>query len=220
MKTPKQKHHKEKGQFSKLCASSVWLSIVTLGGCHLPISHKNQQNSCLFLEENPYISQSLLATNPFEPKRQALTLAMIEHESGHKAHARPVKKWLIRSWIPISYHSSAKGYAQSTKVTWSDFNRSNPLKYGYKRHSYYDSVKFIRWYFDKNGTAFSEGPLNYYESYFLYHDGKVGYEKKRFNRSSKLRAYAKLVERTAQKYERQLSECQDRMQWQNSWVAF
>lgn len=219
MKRPKQKPYKKKWQFSKLLTHSASLLIVTLAGCHLPINQKNQQNACLFLEENPYIAQSLLSINPSEPSRQALTLAIIEHESDHKANARPVKKWLIKSWIPLRYYSSAKGYAQGTKTTWEDFERSDPTKKSYKRYSYYDSAKFIHWYFDKNGHIIAEEPLNYYEAYFLYHDGKVGYTKKRLRRPKSLVRYAQLVKESAEKYEKQLSDCQEGIQWQNNWAS-
>ena len=183
-----------------------------LSGCH----HRQQNHACLFLDDNPSMNQAILNTSS-SPQRQALLLAVIQHESGYKANARPVKQWLIRGWIPWSYYSSAQGYAQSTSPTWSDFSkqtRGHP-----KRQSYVDNVRFVDWYFTKHGHHLQD-IRDYYEAYFLYHDGPHGYHTKKYKRSYQLHVFASRVAKDALRYAKQLADCQASLQWQYQWQSF
>lgn len=158
-----------------------------------------------------------LSLNGQSDQEKALTLSIIQHESNHRAHARPVKSWLLKPWIPWTYYSSARGYAQSTDATWSDFKKRHQHS-RLSQASYFDSVWFIRWYFKRYHDAIQTNPLDYYEAYFLYHDGYHGYFQKKYRRSLAMTRYAKMVATDARRYERQLKHCKYTLQWQNHWV--
>ena len=199
---------------SKLIQTTV-LTLL-LSGCSLSINKKNQNNACEYLYDNPYISHSIQSMTP-STKKQALFLAFIRYESNNDPYARPVKYWLIKNWVPWEYHSSAKGYAQSTEATWKDFNTQMADQVNY-RHSYYSNIAFINWYITtKNETIESDD--YFYEAYFLYHDGKKGYANKRKNRSNTLKDYAKKISSTAKSYHAQLKDCKKAIQWQNQWSS-
>ena len=188
----------------------------TLSGCYLPINETQKDNACRYLYENPYISHSIESISQ-DTRMQALILAIIEHESSNKANARPVKTWLIKPYIPWEYYSSAKGYAQSTKPTWIDFNNTQK-NHTTQRHSYYNNVAFINWYMTTKGTLLLD--QNYfYEAYFLYHDGCKGYHRNIFKRSINMKNYALKVANTAKKNQQDLETCKKHITWQTQWDA-
>ena len=187
-----------------------------LCGCHMPIRKAPMRNACDFLYANPRVNQYVRHYAP-TPGKQALTLAFIKHESGFQAKARPVKKWLIRGWIPWTYHSSARGYAQITDATWQDFSQAqNGLV---SRYALVDHIHFINWYFYKHERHLSN-PGNFYEAYFLYHDGPAGYYQKKYRRSHRLHRFTQRVAADAQRYQHQLANCQQVLAWQARWQQF
>ena len=198
-----------KSNFLKLLVVSTSLS-----GCYLPINESNKDNACLYLYENPYISHGIQSVTK-DPKMQALILSIIKHESNNKANARPIKSWLIKSYIPWAYYSSARGYAQSTKSTWMDFKKTKN-NHNAQRHSYYNNVAFIDWYIRTKGEILPNHNY-FYEAYFLYHDGRKGYHQNRFQRASAMENYSKKVANTAKKNQTQIETCKKSIQWQTQW---
>lgn len=197
----------------------LWLPLIStlllISGCHMRIDRRHQNNACQFLQDNPMISEAL-AFNNKNTAEKALTLSIIQHESNHRAHARPVKSWLIKNWVPWTYYSSARGYAQSTDATWSDFKKSQKST-RLHQSSYFDSVWFIRWYFNRHHDAIQTSPMDYHEAYFLYHDGYHGYFQKKYRRSLAMSRYASMVAKDAKRYEKQLERCKEALKWQNAW---
>jgi hypothetical protein len=197
----------------KLCVLSVAIS-----GCQtIPIERSNQDNACLFLQENPYINQVILATHS-TPFPQALTLAVIRHESANLPQARPVKQWIIKPWIPWSYYSSAKGYGQITKATWQDFTKAQHFTPNI--NAYMDNVYFIDWYFEKNKKSLGKQKDSFSAHYLLYHEGPSGYRRAKESITEGIRNYAQRVEETGLSYASTLSACQKKQRWQQQWAPF
>ena len=200
-----------KSNFLKLLTISTILS-----GCYLPINEAQKDNVCTYLYGNPYISHSIQSVTD-DPKMQALTLAIIKHESNNKANARPIKTWLIKPYIPWEYYSSARGYAQGTKPTWLDFQNTHK-SHTTQRHSYYNNVVFINWYIRTKGNQLPTHNY-FYEAYFLYHDGSKGYHKNMFKRSNNMKNYTQKVANSAKKNQAVLENCKKIIQWQTQWES-
>ena len=201
---------------SKIDFYLLALILGLLPGCHQPITKSSQSNACQFLYDNPRINQAVLFYAP-TPSRQALTLAVIKHESNFKAKARPVKSWLIQDWIPWRYYSSARGYAQITDPTWSDFSKAQ--NGSVSRYALIDHIHFVNWYFDRHEKQLRDGD-DFYEYYFLFHDGPTGYHQKKYRRSRPLHLFALRVAADAKRYREQLSDCQGLLHWMSRWQQF
>ena len=194
------------------------MSILLSSGCQIiPINHKNQNNICRFLEDNPYMNQVISSEN-ISNAQQATILAIIHHESAHQPQARPVKKWIIKPWIPWSYYSSAKSYAQITQPTWQDFSKTRTFKPNI--NAYMDNISFIIWYFDKNKKVLGTKKDTISECYLIYHEGPSGYRKGTQSFSLALKQYALKVEHTGKIYLKALKKCQASRYWQQQWVPF
>jgi len=140
-------------------------------------------------------------------------LAIIQHESGFRSNARPVKSWLVPGLIPWEHHSSAYGFSQAIASTWQEFKAENPGLH--QRESYYSSVLFIDWYLSKYKKYIPVNKRNHpYELYLLYHEGPTAYQQThRISKATK--NYAAKVAATARKFEGELKTCH--LQWQNEW---
>jgi len=209
---------KQPKQWQHRLTSLILPGLGLLSGCQLPIDKSNQSNTCQFLSDNPYILQTIVARSPHSSERSEL-VNLITYESNHSTYARPVKTWLLEPYIPWTYYSSARSYAQSTEATWQDYIKVNGSQHNY-RYSYYENTGFIQWYFNKNKQFILNNKDAYYESYFLYHDGPTGYYQNMLSRPKSLSQFARKYANSVTQSTKQLKQCKKQLAWQNQWITF
>ena len=130
---------------------------------------------------------------------------LITYESNHSTYARPVKTWLLEPYIPWTYYSSARSYAQSTEATWQDYIKVNGSQHNY-RYSYYEN-RIHTMVFQQKQTIHLNNKDAYYESYFLYHDGPTGYYQNMLSRPKSLSQFARKYANSVTQSTKQLKQC-------------
>lgn len=141
---------------------------------------------------------------------QAVQMAVVRHESGYQARARPPRR-LLWGWIPGPRPSSAFGYSQALDGTWARFQRATGRPQA-RRDRFSDSVELIGWYFEDAGRALGPRMRDPYHFYLAYNQGPVGYVNAVKRPGSSVSAYARRVAATADQYAAQLAGCRARLE--------
>lgn len=194
-------------KFTKLMKKSIIISfILMLSGCEKAI---NRHNMCALFKDNTAWYQYHKYYEQKYKVPMAITLAIIEKESGFKAHARPVKTWLIKNVIPWEYASSSYGYAQALNGSWSEFQKAHKGEY-HVRSAYKSNVAFINWYLHKYADRYKSVE----DKYLIYHNGPYSNPKKA---KQSVLHYAKEVAKKANTYDKQLKQCKLELDWHLDW---
>ena len=133
-------------------------------------------------------------------------MAIINQESAFVDDARPPRKWFL-GVIPLSHPTTAYGYCQALDGTWEQYLRSTG-KTNAERDNFADAVDFIGWYTKRTRQELGVSQRDAYRQYLAYHEGQNGFRKKSYNAKPWLISVAKKVQRNAQKYSKQMDECQ------------
>lgn len=206
----------DKATQGAVCLTAI-VCLSLLSGCNTPIDRDNEVNACELLSANPYLLQTTLATSA-SPETQAQLLSTITIESNHIANARPVATWYWKPYIVKKYRSSSQSYSQGTDATWLDFSRAQ--KRLVNRHSYYDNLQFIHWYYQSRLQQVKKGTLSESDKYLLYHEGPGGFRSRRYQNNSVLLRTAKRFEELTTKQRQSLSQCKNTLWWQSRWLTF
>lgn len=136
-------------------------------------------------------------------------MAIIYQESSFSARAQPPRKKLL--WIiPWKRPTSAYGYSQALKHTWSDYQAQTGNDGG-KRHLFADATDFIGWYSNQAHRKLGIPLNNAYALYLAYHEGLTGYADRTYLKKPWLIRVAHKVSARAATYQRQLSGCESKL---------
>ncbi len=188
-----------------------WLALAALlllGGCATaPPAHRD--NLCdLFAERPAWYEASVKAAERWGGPIQT-PLAIIHHESGFRADARPRMRYFL--WlIPIGRGSSAYGYPQAQDPAWEDYQREAGSWFS-DRDDFADAVDFVQWYMYKTAKINAVPQTDAYAQYLNYHEGWRGYRSGAYRRNARLRANARGVAARAQRYGAQYRACRQRL---------
>ena len=134
-----------------------------------------------------------------------LQLAIIKMESSFDWLAKPPRQKLFKV-IPYKRPSSSFGYSQAIKGTWKQYKDETGNKYAV-RSRFKDSVDFIGWYTNKTEKTLQISKSDAFNQYVAYHEGWGNY--KNDKNKEKVIYLAKRVEKQANIYKQQLSECKN-----------
>ena len=144
-----------------------------------------------------------------------LQLAIIKMESNFDWLAKPNRKKIFKV-IPYKRPSSSLGYSQAVKGTWEQYKNetNNPLA---TRVRFKASVDFIGWYTNKTEKLLKISKKDSFRQYIAYHEGWGNY--KNYKKNSKVVSLAKRVELQTNKYRKQLSDCEKKLN-RNKYIIF
>lgn len=135
----------------------------------------------------------------------AVQMAIIRHESGYVADAQPPRRWWL-GVIPLSRPSTAYGYSQALDGTWERY-RDSTGNDGAERDDFAAAVDFVGWYARQSQAELGIPPRDAYRHYLAYHEGQGGYARGSHRQKPWLLSYARHVQETADRYQRQLQDC-------------
>ena len=136
-----------------------------------------------------------------------IQLAIIKMESDFDWLAKPDRQKIFKV-IPYKRPSSSFGYSQAIKGTWKQYKKETKNKFA-TRTRYKDSVDFIGWYTNKTEKILKISKKDAYRQYLAYHEGWGNY--KNYKNNQKVIILAKRVEEQANKYKKQLSKCNKKL---------
>ena len=169
----------------------------------------NTANSCIIFDEK---KDWYKATKKSYDKWNApisLQLAIVNQESSFQQFAKPKRKRLL-GFIPGSRPSTSFGYAQVTNPTW-NWYKSRTGNSNASRANFKDITDFIGWYTNQSHKMLGISKNDFYNQYLAYHEGHSGWKKQTFKSKEWLMEVAKNVEFIANKYNKQLKECEDQL---------
>ena len=135
----------------------------------------------------------------------AVQMAIIHQESKFDAYAMPPRTKLL--WvIPWTRPSTAYGYAQALRGTWSLYRHSQG-RYFASRNRFSDGVDFIGWYANQAYVRAGVPRSNAFLLYLAYHEGIGGYQRKTYLKKGWLIPVAHKVSARRARYARQLQSC-------------
>jgi len=138
-----------------------------------------------------------------------LQLAIIHHESGFDAAARPPRTKIL--WIfPGPRPSSAYGYGQVLDGTWEKYRESTG-EYFADRDEFEDVVDFIGWYGHVGAKRYGIPRHDPYAFYLAYHEGHGGFARGSYKAKASLRRTARSVAAMARRYDRQYQRCREEL---------
>ena len=144
-----------------------------------------------------------------------LQLAIIKMESGFDWLAKPPRQKLFNI-VPYKRPSSSFGYSQAVKGTWKQYKNETGNKLA-TRTRFKDSVDFIGWYTNKTEKILKVSKQDSFKQYIAYHEGWGNY--KNYKNNKKVINLAKRVERQANIYKKQLSDCNNSLST-NKYIVF
>ncbi len=144
-----------------------------------------------------------------------LQLAIIKMESGFDWLAKPPRQKLFKI-VPYKRPSSSFGYSQAVKGTWKQYKNETGNKLA-TRTRFKDSVDFIGWYTNKTEKILKVSKQDSFKQYIAYHEGWGNY--KNYKNNKKVINLAKRVERQANIYKKQLSDCNNSLST-NKYIVF
>ena len=144
-----------------------------------------------------------------------LQLAIIKMESGFDWLAKPPRQKLFKI-VPYKRPSSSFGYSQAVKGTWKQYKNETGNKIA-SRTRFKDSVDFIGWYTSKTAKILKVSKKDSFKQYIAYHEGWGNY--KNYKNNKKVINLAKRVEKQANIYKKQLSDCKNSLST-NKYIVF
>ena len=136
-----------------------------------------------------------------------IQLAFIKMESDFDWLARPERLKIFKV-IPYRRPSSSFGYSQAVKGTFKQYKNETGNKLA-RRTRFKDSVDFIGWYMNKTEKILKIPKTDVYRQYIAYHEGWGNY--KNYKNNKKVIILAKRVTAQAEKYRKQIKQCQRKL---------
>tara|TARA_B100000686_G_C16647399_1_gene893589 strand:+ start:484 stop:1116 length:633 start_codon:yes stop_codon:yes gene_type:complete len=166
-------------------------------------------NSCIiFKEKNNWYKSTKKSYDKWKVPI-SLQLAIINQESSFQQFAKPKRKFLL-GIIPLNRPSTAFGFAQVTNPTWSWYKSDTGNKNA-SRANFNDVTDFIGWYVSKSNKILGISKKDTYNQYLAYHEGQGGWKKKSYKSKDWLINVAKKVELNAKNYNKQLKQCENKL---------
>ena len=191
----------------------ILISFVLIIGCSsIP---KNTSDSCSIFNERYLWYKYAKKSEKKWGTPIHLQLAIIKIESGFDWLAKPPRQKLFKI-VPYKRPSSSFGYSQAIKGTWNQYKTETGNKLA-TRTRFKDSVDFIGWYTNKTEKILKVSKQNSFKQYIAYHEGWGNY--KNYKNNKKVINLAKRVERQANIYKKQLSDCNNSLST-NKYIVF
>ena len=167
----------------------------------------NTKNSCDIFSERYLWYKHVKNTEKKWGAPIHIQLAFIKKESDFDWLAKPKRLKLFKV-IPYKRPSSSFGYSQAVKGTWDQYKKETNNRLA-TRTRFKDSVDFIGWYMNKTEKLLKISKTDAYRQYIAYHEGWANY--KNYKKNKKVIIFAKKVKDQANKYRKQLTKCQKRL---------
>lgn len=132
-------------------------------------------------------------------------MAIMRHESGFKADARPPRTTCCL-FLPGPRPSSAYGYSQALDGTWDMYKRKTGNRWA-DRDDFADAIDFVGWYCHVSYKECGIRKTDARNLYLAYHEGWAGYRRGTYRRKRYLQSYAGQVAATAARYQSQMAAC-------------
>ena len=175
----------------------------------------NTKNSCDIFSERYLWYKHVKNTEKKWGAPIHIQLAFIKKESDFDWLAKPKRLKLFKV-IPYKRPSSSFGYSQAVKGTWDQYKKETNNRLA-TRARFKDSVDFIGWYMNKTEKLLKIPKTDAYRQYIAYHEGWANY--KNYKKNKKVIIFAKKVKDQANKYRKQLTKCQKRLN-KNKYIIF
>ena len=176
---------------------------------------KNTADSCSIFSERYLWYKHTKKTEQKWGTPIYIQLAIIKMESNFDWLAKPKRKKIFKV-IPFKRPSSSFGYSQAVKGTWAQYKKETNNKLA-TRTRFKDSVDFIGWYTNKTEKLLKISKKDAYRQYLAYHEGWGNY--KNYKDNQKVIILAKKVAVQANKYKKQLNQCQNKLN-RNRYIIF
>ena len=175
----------------------------------------NTSNSCIIFDERYLWYKHAKKSEQKWGTPIYLQLAIIKMESGFDRLAKPPRQKLFKI-VPYKRPSSSFGYSQAVKGTWKQYKTETGNKFA-TRTRFKDSVDFIGWYTSKTAKILKVSKQDAFKQYIAYHEGWGNY--KNYKNNKKVINLAKRVEKQANIYKKQLSDCKNSLST-NKYIIF
>ena len=175
----------------------------------------NISNSCSIFDERYLWYKHVKKSEKKWGTPVYLQLAIIKMESGFDWLAKPPRQKLFKI-VPYKRPSSSFGYSQAVKGTWKQYKTETGNKFA-TRTRFKDSVDFIGWYTTKTENILKVSKQDAFKQYVAYHEGWGNY--KNYKSNKKVINLAKRVEKQANIYKKQLSDCKNSLST-NKYIIF
>jgi len=175
----------------------------------------NTSNSCSIFDERYLWYKYAKKTEQKWGTPIYLQLAIIKMESGFDWLAKPPRQKLFKI-VPYKRPSSSFGYSQAVKGTWQQYKTETGNKFA-TRTRFKHSVDFIGWYTAKTEKILKVSKQDAFKQYVAYHEGWGNY--KNYKNNKKVINLAKRVEKQANIYKKQLSDCKNSLST-NKYIVF
>jgi hypothetical protein len=175
----------------------------------------NTSNSCSIFDERYLWYKHAKKSEKKWGTPVYLQLAIIKMESGFDWLAKPPRQKLFKI-VPYKRPSSSFGYSQAVKGTWEQYKTETGNKFA-TRTRFKDSVDFIGWYTSKTAKILKVSKQDAFKQYIAYHEGWGNY--KNYKNNKKVINLAKRVEKQANIYKKQLSDCKNSLST-NKYIVF
>ena len=169
----------------------------------------NTADSCIIFDQKKKWYKSTKKTYDKWNTPIALQLAIINQESSFNQFAKPERKKIF-GIFPGSRPSTAFGYAQVTNPTW-DWYKTKSGNKNASRANFADITDFIGWYTTQSEKLVGIEKSDYFNQYLAYHEGQNGWKKKSYLEKKWLIEVAKTVERNTKLYNKQLKQCEQKL---------
>jgi hypothetical protein len=146
-------------------------------------------------------------------------LAIIHQESRFRAKAKPPRRRIL--WVfPGPRPSTAEGYTQALTTTWKEYAK-DAGNWGADRDDFGDATDFVGWYCARSAREAGIAKSDAFHLYLAYHEGNGGFRRGTYRRKTWLMNVAREVQARADRYQRQLTVCEDRFQprWWQFWAG-
>ena len=175
----------------------------------------NTSNSCTIFDERYLWYKHAKKSEQKWGTPIYLQLAIIKMESGFDWLAKPPRQKLFKI-VPYKRPSSSFGYSQAVKGTWKQYKTETGNKFA-TRTRFKDSVDFIGWYTSKTAKILKVSKQDAFKQYIAYHEGWGNY--KNYKNNKKVINLAKRVEKQANIYKKQLTDCKNSLST-NKYIVF
>ena len=112
--------------------------------------------------------------------------------------------------IPWDRPSSAFGYAQVIDSTW-EWYKTSTLNSNASRANFKDVTDFIGWYVNKSEKILGIQKNDAFNQYLAYHEGHTGWKNKNYINKNWLINAAKNVNKNNKIYNKQLIDCENKL---------
>ena len=183
--------------------------LVTLTSC-LISQPRNVMNVCDMFEDRRSWYEAAAGAEQRWNVPISVSMAFIYQESAFESRARPARTRLL--WVvPWVRPSDAFGYPQALDSTWDDYREATG-NFIARRADFGDAVDFIGWY---NANSYRRNNIELNDArnlYLAYHEGNTGFERRTYDGKQWLLDAADRVQRNADRYESQLTQCRDALE--------